>query len=345
MSVANDFRTVLQECSSEKAYVATCDRIASGSEFDPHALDPLWQELRTHKDRYLRRSDLEQIFSENKTHYGYYWKVPSRVQLDGVNISLHESERGKKNWKHNIVQKLFTKLQSMEVASVVLASVYPDDFGIYSPPTLMILLVPPKPPAEHFLEYCNELREWGRQFLDTESIGKADHALWVFYQSAYGHRPDPELSALYRKAFEEDEWIRHRHAKITLKSYFSGYPTLDKARFLLDIDLYLSATISGCEFEARLKELVDPDEKTRIRKVRRFQEQVLIKNPQSKAWGYLQSIIEYLAENGEYASKRKRFHEIRELRNKAIHRDPDLTRTNAEIMIGETDAIPKRDRL
>ena len=346
MAVSKDFRTVLQECSSEQAYLDTCKRISRGREFDPHELDSLWHELRTQKDRYLRKSDVEQIFSEDKAHYGYYWKVPSAIDWGGVQISLHESERSGdieaiERWKHNVVQRAFTKLQSMEVASVVLASVYPNDFGVYSPPTLMLLQVPPEPPIQHFLSYCRELREWGRQFLDTEGIGTTDHALWVFYQSAYGHHPDPTVIAVRRKAFQEDEWIRRRHAKKTLKSYFSKYSPLEQARFLLDIDVYLSATIAGCEFEARLKELVDPDERTRIRKIRRFQEQELKILPQFD----LQSIIEYLAAKEGYAAKRERFHEIRDLRNKAIHHRPDLTRAEAERMIAETEAIPKRNRL
>ena len=343
---ANDFQFVLKECSGDQAYHDTCVRITSGKAYHRHALDDLWQELRLKEDRYLEKDDLERIFSAENTHYGYYWKVPYRANWEGIKISLHESHRGTTTfsigqWKHNIAQKVYTKLQSMEVSSVVLSCVYPDDFAVYSPPTLTILQVPPAPPLDHFRRYCDELREWGKHFLGNEGVAFTDRALWVFFESTYGHRTNTKVNTRYRHAFEEDEWIRERHASNMLKPYFPRYQPLKQARFLLDIDVYLAATVAGCEFESRLKQLVNSDELQRTREIRRFQDQVLKTNFESAKWGYLYSIIEYLAAKKGYAAQKDQLHEARLLRNKAIHREAGLGKTEAETLIAAAGLLPK----
>jgi hypothetical protein len=317
-----DFEAVLSKCSTEAAYRDACKIATHGCEFDPDALEPLCQELRTDRSRYFQPGDLDKIFEQGKTVYGYYWRVPKGELLGGPGISLHESQRAKNGWKENIVEKLFARLFRMEVVSVLLSCVYPKDFGVYSPPIIAILQVPPYPPLQHYLKYCEELQEWGRHFLDSENASTADRALWVFYQLAYSPASGLKNRLVYRKAYEEDYWIRQRHAKNTLASYFSEYPPLRQAQFLLEIDLYLAATIAGCEFEARMKDLVPETRRRRLEDLR--------------------SVIEYLADNCGYAHKRRRLHEIRDLRNMAIHRIAGLTPQKVKMMIAETASIPQR---
>ena len=262
---------------------------------------------------------MDRIFEEGKTIYAYYWRLSKLKAWEDTAISLHESQRQNSGWKESIVQKLRAHLRRMEIVSVLLSCVYPEDFAVYSPPIMTILHVPPCSPIQHYLRYCEELWEWGRHFLGEESVRKADRALWVFYQRAYAS--DVKTHLIYRKAYDEDSWIRQRHAKTILASYFLKYPPLEQARFLLDIDLCLAATIAGCEFEARLKDLVPAARKRRL--------------PHEDLW----SVIEYLAANCGYGPRKSRFHEIRELRNMAIHRTPGLTVEKATMMIAETDLI------
>lgn len=325
MPASIEFKDVLRECATEAAYREACVGATSGSEFDPDALEPLWNELRTNQDRYLLRGDLDRIFEEGKTVYGYYWRLSKLKAWEDTAISLHESQRQNSGWKESIVQKLRAHLRRMEIVSVLLSCVYPKDFAVYSPPIMTILQVPPCPPIQHYLRYCEELREWGRHFLGAESVSKADRALWVFYQRTYGPASEVKTRLTYRNAYDDDYWIRQRHAKTMLESCFSGRPALKQAEFLLDIDRYLAATIAGCEFEARLRDLVPEARKRRL--------------PHEGLW----SVVEYLAVHG-YAHKKSLFHEIRELRNMAIHRTPGLTVEKVRIMIAETDLISQRVR-
>ena len=55
-------------------------------------------------------------------------------------------------------------------------------------------------------------------------------------------------------------------------------------------------------------------------------------------------MIEYLAANCGYAHKKSRFHQIRDLRNMAIHRSPGLTVDKVRMMIAETGLLLASDR-
>ena len=185
MPASIDFESILSKCSTKVAYREMCKKATHGREFNPDELEQKFSGLRTDKGRFLCESDLDRIFEEGKTVYGYYWKPPTGVNWAHSEISLHESQCAKSGWKESIVHQLFSLLTRMEVVSVLLRCVYPDDFAVYSPPLMTILQVPPCPPMQHYLKYCEELQEWGRHFLGSKSVSTADRALWVFYQSAY----------------------------------------------------------------------------------------------------------------------------------------------------------------
>lgn len=90
-----DFKSILSKRSTQVAYREMCKKATHGSEFNPDALEQELSGLRTDKRRFLCKSDLDRIFKEGKTVYGYYWKVPTGVQWEGSEISLHESQRAK----------------------------------------------------------------------------------------------------------------------------------------------------------------------------------------------------------------------------------------------------------
>jgi hypothetical protein len=320
--------------------------VGGGDYGDPGPLGDLFKKLRTEPGRYLKNDDLDEIFERGKTHYGYYWRVPPHLNLDGENISLNESERGKnekdiERWRRDVVQRVFHKLKSMEVTSVVLGCVHPGDFGTYSPPILTFLQLPQRPPVQHYLAYCEELRAWGKHFLQCDSAGKTDQALWVFYQAAYGHKPDSEKMASYRRAFEGDEWVRQRQARNLLGVYFSKYGPLEQATFLLDIDHNLSARIVGYEFEARLKKLIDLNDRERDRKIWRFIEG----RPDLKREEWLRAMVEYVALNHLCDPPKEDLDRVRMLRNYAIHAKRNLDKSEVEKMIQTTERLPKRPTL
>ena len=157
MPASEGFENILQECATEEAYQKACVRATGGSEFNPDALEPLCKELRTSRGRYLLRGDLDRFFEEGKTVYGHYWRLSKLKAWEDTAISLHESQCRKSGWKESIVQKLRAHLRRMEIVSVLLSCVYPEDFAVYSPPIMTILQVPPCPPIQHYLRYCEDI--------------------------------------------------------------------------------------------------------------------------------------------------------------------------------------------
>jgi hypothetical protein len=146
MPASIEFQNVLRECAKKEAYREACERATGGSEFDPDTLEPLWRELRTNRGRYQLQGDLDRIFEEGRTIYGHYWRLSKLKAWEDTAISWHESQRRNSGWKEGIVQKLRAHLRRMEIVSVLLGCVYPEDFAVYSPPIMTILQVPPCPP-------------------------------------------------------------------------------------------------------------------------------------------------------------------------------------------------------
>jgi hypothetical protein len=340
-------KKVLTVCASDRAYRDTCVRIVGDDSYGhPDDLSDLWAKLRTEPDRYLTKDDLHLVFSR-KTHYGFYWTVPEPVLADGQRISLNvvklKDNVEEQCWK--LVEEVFYMLKSMEVTSVILGCVHPDHFGVYSHPILMLLQLPMKTPVNHYVQYCHELRAWGSWFLPGRSVLDTDRALWVFYQDAYGHKPDSDKTKTYRELFERNDWIRERHAENVLRPYFSSYGPLQQARFLLKIDANLSARIVGCEFEARIKELVDPNERQRERKIRDF----IDTHPTLKKEERLRAMVEYVVEHKFCNVPHDDLREVRKCRNDAIHMLRDFNegrwgKSAVEKMIRVTDALPKQSR-
>jgi len=135
----------------------------------------------------------------------------------------------------------------------------------------------------------------------------------------YGHKPIQQKMSSFRDAFENDEWVRRRHAQGLPGRYFSHYKPLEQARFLLDTDHNLSGRIAGFEFEARIKELVDSTKAGRIRKIRKFKDDLRESNRQSVNWGQLEAMMEYTATNRTCDVPLGELHRACTFRNRSKH--------------------------
>ena len=231
-------------------------------------------------------------------------------------------------WRGKIVNQLFRELGSLELTSVLLRCVHPEYFGIYSPPLLCLLQVPIAEPVLHYLAYCDELAAWGQHFLPKKSVGETDRALWVFYERVYGPRVDLVNREDYKRVFEDDPWVRKRHADNSLGRFFQQYSTLDR-RFLIGIDDNLAGKIAGCEFEACLKSFVtDPGDFAAWRQNR------------TDLKGDLVDLIEYAAERRGCGPQKHELHLVRRHRNQAIH-GGGLQKKQVEKMIEVTSHLPQ----
>lgn len=328
MNVPSEFGAILQKCATEEWYCQAYEKRSSRPGL--RELDWLWQDLRA--GRPLQATDLDELL--DKTHFGEFWRIPSTLDREGlakkkisimkIDCSSDADDKKRWNeWRRRIVKQLFLEFGSLDLTSVLLRCVHPEGFGIYSPPLLCLLQVPIAEPVTHYLAYCDELAVWGRHFLgDKTTIGEADQAIWVFYERVYGPRADLENRQECQKSFKRDPWVRKRHTDSVLKPFFQRFPALKQAEFLIGIDDNLAGKIAGCEFEARLRSLVNE---------REFN-------------GDLVDLIEYVAEHKHYGPRKHDLHWVRDRRNRALHGEKGIQKGEVEKMIEVTGNLPERNK-
>jgi hypothetical protein len=229
--------------------------------------EPTWWTLRSGKELQIRH--VTELFSKKNAHFGHFWEQPADLQqkLAAAPISLvmSDSDPSQGTEEQDLVEKLFSTLESMEAASVLLRSIYPMRFGIYSPLILAFLQIPVASPVQHYLDICKELGVWRENF-HLSSVGETDRALWVFYEYAYGPKHCEDYKPL-RESFENDHWIRERQAFNVLHKFLKSYDTIRQAAFLAKIDPNLAGKIAGCEFERILRTVTGERTNTDMRKV------------------------------------------------------------------------------
>ncbi len=127
-----------------------------------------------------------------------------------------------------------------------------------------------------------------------------------------------------------------------LKPHFPKWAPLEQADFLIGIDSDLAGIIAGCEFEVRIKQLIDPDKPTRHKKIRQFRQKLLPK-PHGQEWGHLETMVEYVVRQNKnaYREYEQEFQHVRELRNQAIHGERLLEGSEIKLMIDVTTKLPE----
>ena len=249
----------LQEYCSAERYDEVC-RKRFGRTYDLDRPVESVRELRL-PGSVLRASHVVELFDPDRTHFGHFWKPPRDLEktLEAWRIPVARPADAGGTWREEVVLRVFERFGSVEAASVLLRAVHPEEFAVYSPPLLNLLQLQAQAPVDHYLSYCDELRVWGDRF-GTGEVARTDHALWLFYEWAYGpaclQMEDPrQMDAEARRAeFENDRWVRERQAKNVLRPFFSQWSTLDQAACLADVDANLAGKIAGCELETRLRQ-------------------------------------------------------------------------------------------
>jgi len=274
---------------------------------------------------------------ENSKDWNYpaWWPLLSKILEGPIALPLDFSAEGDRK---KAVQDLFNRLQHIEVVSIVLRFLFPEEFGIISPPVCALLYLPPLyDHVAYYMSYLGNLRLFGDHY-DLDRIADVDMALWSAAHS------QTDLTAIAQMMYQ-DEYFQ----EIRLKNMFSGIgalrarssgsPKEDRmlkehllvARALLSHDYILAALICGRTFEA----LVD---------IMSFQ------------WG-----IPHGVNSWNQSEFRKRLKKIGQLgqfkelgysfidlnrwwdrRNEATHPERRISRKNAEEFVSQVSVLARR---
>jgi hypothetical protein len=184
--------------------------------------------------------------------YPWWWPRLSKVWNASVTLPSCRNDLGR--WQE-IVGRLHDHLHHIEVVSIILRFVYPEEFGIISPPVLSLLQLTPHPDSvTYYLQYTAALRSL-RDHYGLRRAADVDMALW----SAAHLYLDPQFAAL-TDAMAQDEYFQQKK----LENLFRDWRGLSRqsapqqmmlARVLSKYDHLLAALITGRVYESLLRDL------------------------------------------------------------------------------------------
>ena len=258
--------------------------------------------------RPLTYEELRVFESPDQVWFQKHWVLPPERHVTRGLKDRSFDFRRLPNEEADLIASLLGVFKSIELVSIILRFVKPENYGIISPPVEKILDVRRKSGAvKTYLNYLKDLRSVRRHY-HFERTADADMALWVLHERFSGIPDNPIW-----KAYETDPFMLRLRAKNLMDHFLTSVPDAELANSLVETNLKLAAQIAGIAFE---------------RMVRRQ-----VPRGRQENWDNmdLSSLIEELCSRGFIdRHTREKWHEARRIRNKAIHDEAEPPRPKVE---------------
>jgi len=253
--------------------------------------------------------------------YPWWWPRMSGI-LEGV-VHLPPN-LGAPEGRCRAIADVWEKVLHIEVVSVILRFICPEEFGVISPPVLSFIhLAPLEDSVKTYERYLEVLRKM-RSHYDLTRVADVDMALW----SAAHLHTDPAFAALTAEMGRDEDF-----QEILISNMFEGWGVLGwrsgrrhllLARTLTKKDYLLAALITARTYEEILLEL-------------------------GHRWGVRASHLKKgQSKTGSLKDALKRRRELRTLhtnpedidrwwdwRNDSIHPERQISKRNAELFVSE----------
>jgi hypothetical protein len=183
--------------------------------------------------------------------YPWWWPRMSQVFQGAVCIPKNLQSEG----RHELISEMWEHLHHIEVVSVILRFMCPEEFGVMSPPVLSFLhLTPQGNSVIDYERYLKVLRIM-RDRYGLPRIADTDMAIW----SAAHLYIDQDFAAIAEE-MRRDEYFQEILLANIVKGWSgltwkSGRGNLTLARVFLDQDYLLAALIVGRVYEELIQEL------------------------------------------------------------------------------------------
>jgi len=133
----------------------------------------------------VTRRTLRAIENNSAWTYPTWWPVLSDLLEEPV--ILGAVRRDDSQDRRRAIQHLYDRLQHIEVVSVVLRFLLPEEFGIISPPVSTLLCLPPASDhVSHYDRYLETLKDLGRPH-GISRVADVDMALWSAAHLQYAY--------------------------------------------------------------------------------------------------------------------------------------------------------------
>ena len=185
------------------------------------------------------------LIIENSAGWSYpsWWPRLSEKIKDPIKLEDLHSPEG----KQEAVKLLHTRLRHIEVVSVVLRFLCPEEFGILSPPVMAFVNLPPaNTHADLYFSYLFVLKKLLRKNPALKHVANVDMALWSAAHLNYFLPKDRAR----RDVLSREIWCDEFFQEIRLNNLFDGFGRYwqgtDRERLVLSRSLLAhDSTIAG----------------------------------------------------------------------------------------------------
>ena len=262
-------------------------------------------------ERPLTYGELRVFESPDQVWFQKHWVLPPEHHVTRALKDQTVDFRHLPKQEEDLITSLLVVFKSIELVSIILRFVKPESYGIISPPVERVLDVRRGSGAvKTYLNYLHDLRDVRRQY-HFKRTADADMALWVL-QEHYGNVPDDPIW----RAYETDPFMLRLRAKNLMAHFLTSVPDAELANSLVAISPKLAARVAGIAFERMVRRRAPHDRQGN--------------------WDNmdLSTLIEELHRKGFIdRGIREKWHEARQIRNKAVHEEVEPSRPEVECLL------------
>ncbi len=269
------------------------------------------------------QSELQVIESAAAWSYRTWWpplNLGTDVELS-KDLRTHQAKR-------KAVETLHNRLKYIEVVSVVLRFLCPEEFGILSPPVASLLnLAPTDNHIDNYMRYLETLqglRSLYRQYPVSNRLADIDMALWV----AAHHSFNPQWTPL-KEEMEQDEYFQELRLRNLVEGLGRLGPETDQQRLLFARVIVNHDHLTAALVTARLCESSVLEVAARLG---------VKPNPKGGQTKF-SSLVEQLARQGGKLSplglSPADLHRWRDWRNDAVHPERQISKRDAQKFVQE----------
>jgi hypothetical protein len=229
--------------------VSKAAKLACGHELDYDGLEQAFEPAR----RRMQVGPDELLIIQNRERWPYpRWYPPlSHTIASPINLPGElKDERAKKE----AIKRLYEPLRHIEVVSVILRFLCPEQFGIISPPVVAILSLIPKTGeqhVDHYFRYIAQLLDMATHYKVLSRAADVDMALW----SAAHLLIETKYKSLTGE-MEADEYFQEARLRNLLEGFGLIGPENNRQRLLFARVLVERDYISAADIAARVFEAV-----------------------------------------------------------------------------------------
>ncbi|GEM_PF-966953 len=294
MEAQKDNKNYLHHCLAEHSEIC---RKKYGVAFDLKAVEKKVRHLRRKTE--LSYKDLSYFESPEHWWFKRFWVFPPEssiepglkgIKFDFWNLS-GENEA-------NLLRQLLYVFKSIELVSIILRFIKPEDYAILSSPTERLLDIRRgRDPVETYINYQRDLRDI-RAHYGFDRVADVDMALWVLHEKCFGTYRDAAIEASFR---EDTFLLRLRTRNLVAPLAELSEPQLANA--LLEVKPDLAALVACHALEMLIRKLA-----------------ARMELPSSRPGTPLEQVIDSLPNYGPVNEiRRGKWRMLKEVRNRLIH--------------------------